>query len=73
MNFCPAPGFVSVVITTAVSRSPFSGVADNNKFFLWLAKNGRLLGKAHALLPSEAHENIVPPAGVGVVGRIKFS
>jgi hypothetical protein len=60
MNFCPAPGFVSVVITTAVSRSPFFGVADNNKFFLWLAKNGRLLGKAHALLPSEAHENIVP-------------
>ena len=29
-----------VVITTAVSRSPFSGVADNNKFFCGWQKMG---------------------------------
>ncbi len=31
---------VRVVITTAVSRSPFSGVADNNKFFCGWQKMG---------------------------------
>ena len=31
---------ILVLITTSVSRSPFSGVADNNKFFCGWQKMG---------------------------------
>jgi hypothetical protein len=36
----PDSTWITVVITTAVSRSPFSGVADNNKFFCGWQKMG---------------------------------
>ena len=37
---CRSPYILAVVDTTAVSRSPLSGVADNNKFFCGWQKMG---------------------------------